>query len=341
MTSPALASSLRLAGLVDRDLDHRVLDLVDDVAPAIDVDPAAVRLDADEDVLLAGDAAIGGLDAFLERPDERLAGNLLLGVELEQRTDEVTTHPAPPCCVRSMAASPLRHEETWVGHPRPGGGLALIGRKYTPGHVDGHVQPRSAGASQHGPGTGKPSAIAPDCPSAGRTAPRRGRHGDPVASFPTAAAIDATTAGSIRYRYDARPRHRRSRWRRRARGRCLRAAPRPTRRGAAHEHRAAAPGRSGACPRSASAGRRRSGHSCANASRAPAWSRVAVANERREPRQRRDQPRGRRCRRRRHASRSRSSRSRPARPRARRRRSSSWRPMLPKATALSRRSAAR
>ena len=58
---------LGLAGLVDGDLDHRVLDLVDDVASAIDVDPAAVRLDADEDVLLAGDAAVGGLDALLER----------------------------------------------------------------------------------------------------------------------------------------------------------------------------------------------------------------------------------------------------------------------------------
>ena len=99
-----LGVGLGLAGLVDRDLDHRVLDLVDDVAPAVDVDPAAVRLDADEDVLLAGDAAVGGLDAFLERADERLAGNLLLCVELEQRTDEVTTHPVPPCCLCSMAA---------------------------------------------------------------------------------------------------------------------------------------------------------------------------------------------------------------------------------------------
>ena len=116
---------LGLAGLLDGDLDHRVLDLVDDIASAIDVDPAAVRLDAHEDVLLAGDPAVGSLDAFLEGPDERLAGDLLLGVELEQRTDEVTTHPVPPCILLDGGEAPVtRRNVGWS--PTFRGGLALL-----------------------------------------------------------------------------------------------------------------------------------------------------------------------------------------------------------------------
>ena len=134
MTSPGARFRMRRAGLVDRHLDHRVLDLVHDVTAAIHADLAGPGLDADEDVLLAGDAAIGGLDALFDGADQRLLGNLLLGVELEERTDEVTTHHAPPCSLLARRA-PLRHKETWVGHPRSVA-ASLIGAEYTPGPVD-------------------------------------------------------------------------------------------------------------------------------------------------------------------------------------------------------------
>ena len=153
MTSPALASGLRLAGLVDGHLDHRVLDLVHDVLAAVHVDPAALRLDANEDVLLAGDAAIGGLDALLEGADERLSRDLLLGVELEQRTDEVTTHHVPPALLarwmQGVADTKKRGLVTHVPR-RP----CVIGGEYTPGQVDlsigGAGEPREA-ASSEGP----------------------------------------------------------------------------------------------------------------------------------------------------------------------------------------------
>ena len=65
---------------------------VDDAAGAEDADLAGLGVDPDVDVLVAGDAPVGGLDAVLDRPDELLAGDLLLGVELEEGTDEVSTH---------------------------------------------------------------------------------------------------------------------------------------------------------------------------------------------------------------------------------------------------------
>jgi hypothetical protein len=44
------------------------------------------------DVLVTCHSAVGGLDAVLHRVDQLLSGNLLLGVELEERTDEIATH---------------------------------------------------------------------------------------------------------------------------------------------------------------------------------------------------------------------------------------------------------
>ena len=54
----------------------------------------SVGVDPDVDVLLAGHAAVGGLDAVLDGPDELLPGDLLLGVQLEEGTDEIPTHLA-------------------------------------------------------------------------------------------------------------------------------------------------------------------------------------------------------------------------------------------------------
>ena len=79
-------------GLLDGHLGQLVLDLVDDATRPIDADLAGLGVDPDVDVLVAGDAPVGRLDAVLDRPDELLAGDLLLGIELEEGTDEVSTH---------------------------------------------------------------------------------------------------------------------------------------------------------------------------------------------------------------------------------------------------------
>ena len=93
-SSPGLASALWRARLVERELDERVLDLVDgDLGPE-HADLAGLGVDPDVDVLVAGDAPIGGLDAVLDRVDQLLSGDLLLGVELEEGTDEIATHDA-------------------------------------------------------------------------------------------------------------------------------------------------------------------------------------------------------------------------------------------------------
>ena len=81
-----------LARLVDRDLGHLVLDLVDDAAGAIDADATGFGVDLDVDVLVAGDAAIRRLDAVFDGPDQLLTGDLLLRVELEEGAHEVSTH---------------------------------------------------------------------------------------------------------------------------------------------------------------------------------------------------------------------------------------------------------
>ena len=78
--------------LVDGHLGELVLDLADDAARAKDADLAGLGIDPDMDVLVAGDAPIGGLDAVLDGSDELLARDLLLGVELEEGADEVSTH---------------------------------------------------------------------------------------------------------------------------------------------------------------------------------------------------------------------------------------------------------
>ena len=68
-----LRVGLEGARLVEGELDERVLDLVDDGPGAEDADLAGLGVDPDVDVLVAGDAPIGGLDAVLDRVDQLLA----------------------------------------------------------------------------------------------------------------------------------------------------------------------------------------------------------------------------------------------------------------------------
>ena len=71
---------------------ERILDLADDAAGPEDADLAGLRVDPDVDVLVAPDAAVGRLDRLLHRPDQLLARDLLLGVQLEEGADEIATH---------------------------------------------------------------------------------------------------------------------------------------------------------------------------------------------------------------------------------------------------------
>ena len=78
--------------LVDRHLGEFVLDLADDAARAEDADLAGLGIDPDVDVLVTGHPAVGRLDAVLDGSDQLLARDLLFGIELEEGTDEVSTH---------------------------------------------------------------------------------------------------------------------------------------------------------------------------------------------------------------------------------------------------------
>ena len=112
-----------LAGIVDGDLGQFVLDLVDDAAGAEDADASGFGVDLDVDVLVAGDAAIGRLDAVLDGPDQLLTGDLLLGVELEEGAHEVSTHDRLLFCARcQITAGPKKRRG---GHPRHGAAVQL------------------------------------------------------------------------------------------------------------------------------------------------------------------------------------------------------------------------
>ena len=68
-----LGVGLEGARLLERELDERVLDLVDGAPGAEHADLARLGVDPDVDVLVAGDAAVGGLDAVLDRVDQLLS----------------------------------------------------------------------------------------------------------------------------------------------------------------------------------------------------------------------------------------------------------------------------
>ena len=103
-------------GLLDGHLGQFVLDLVDDATRPIDADLARLGVDPDVDVLVAGDAPVGRLDAVLDRPDELLAGDLLLGVELEEGTNEVSTHDVPPFAVGGVMQTAAQKQNVGVTH---------------------------------------------------------------------------------------------------------------------------------------------------------------------------------------------------------------------------------
>ena len=82
------------ARLLDGELGQRVLDHRHNRPGPKDPDLAGLGIDPDVDVLIARDPPVGGLDGLLDGPDELLAGNLLFGVQLEEGTDEISTHDA-------------------------------------------------------------------------------------------------------------------------------------------------------------------------------------------------------------------------------------------------------
>ena len=102
------------ARIVEGELDERVLDLVHGDLRPEDPDLAGLGVDPDVDVLVARDTAVGGLDAVLDRVDQLLSGDLLLGVELEEGTDEIATHDASLLHTDSDGADIKKRG----GHPR-------------------------------------------------------------------------------------------------------------------------------------------------------------------------------------------------------------------------------
>jgi hypothetical protein len=63
----------------------------------IDADLARLGVDGDVDVLVTGDTPICRLDRLLDGPDQLLSRDLLFGVQLEEGTDEVSTHDGLRC----------------------------------------------------------------------------------------------------------------------------------------------------------------------------------------------------------------------------------------------------
>src|SRR5207237_4205202 len=82
----------------------------DDLVLAVDADLAAIGIDLDHHVLGGVRVApIRRLDRLLERLDEDLLGDPLLGVQLKEGADEVSIHGAP----RFRG----RKNRTWDGEP--------------------------------------------------------------------------------------------------------------------------------------------------------------------------------------------------------------------------------
>ena len=88
----------------------------DHASGAEDAHLAGVAVERDVDVLVAGrDPAVGGLDGVLEGVHELLAGDALLGVELQERADEIAVH-VPLLEARKVRKVPVTKERG--GHPR-------------------------------------------------------------------------------------------------------------------------------------------------------------------------------------------------------------------------------
>ena len=142
------------------------------------------------DVLVAGNAAIGRLDAILDRPDQLLARDLLFGVELQEGTDEVTTHDGLRSMCETRISGPGSKKKRG-GHPRPGAAVQLP-RSIHPERVDPQratpVTPRAT-PSRRGQAVRSCEADASGrrsvCVCAGRQ--RSGSHRVPAASGRTRA----------------------------------------------------------------------------------------------------------------------------------------------------------
>ena len=80
------------------------------------ISPVSVsRLDVD--VLVAGrDAPVGALDGVLDGAHQLLARDALLGVELQERADEVPAHASPPF----RPCLPCSQQNVGVTHVRGG-----------------------------------------------------------------------------------------------------------------------------------------------------------------------------------------------------------------------------
>jgi hypothetical protein len=125
-------------GFVEPELGQRVGDLADgDLGPE-DADLAGLAVDPDADVLVAGLAPIGRLDRVLDGVDELVPGDLLLGIELEQRSDEVTVDGAPPSHLPFAGPNSVwsDRQKKRGGHPRSIRAAGEVELEYTPEGVD-------------------------------------------------------------------------------------------------------------------------------------------------------------------------------------------------------------
>src|SRR4029077_14326741 len=118
------------------ELGQRILDLGDRQLRPEHPDLAGLGVDQDLDVLVAFGPPVGRLDGVLDRPDELVAGDLLLLVELQQRGDEVTIHWSPPVTTAAgrIPAVPRprpAQNKTW-GSPTSWSGRSVV-RSIHPG----------------------------------------------------------------------------------------------------------------------------------------------------------------------------------------------------------------
>ena len=137
-----LGARLVRLGLLQGHLCELVLHLADDAARAKDADLAGLGIDPHMDVLVTGDATVRGLDAVLDGADQLFAGDLLFGVELEEGTDEVSTHDG----LRSLHVQVAPLKKKRGGHPRHRSGRS-VAAKYTPGSVDAQTVRLPQGAA--------------------------------------------------------------------------------------------------------------------------------------------------------------------------------------------------
>jgi hypothetical protein len=98
-----LGVGLVLLGVVYRELGGFVLDVIDDDHGSVGVEATAVLVYVDVDILISGARApVGGLNCVGESGDELLAGDVLLGIQLEERANEIAVQVRPPFAVLSV-----------------------------------------------------------------------------------------------------------------------------------------------------------------------------------------------------------------------------------------------